>query len=68
METDFKIDALVGIDCEMCGNKSLIPPLQVEPGVKCQHCGAVLTLDERCYAERTALLIGSKGRKDVNLG
>lgn len=65
---DFKVEALVNFDCQVCGKHSTYPPLQAEPGVKCKHCGAVLDFTEKHFAEKAALLLIAGNRDDVDLG
>jgi DNA-directed RNA polymerase subunit RPC12/RpoP len=65
---EYKGDAIVNVDCKRCGKRSMFQPLKVEPGIKCQNCGAILALDPRHFAERDSLLLLLKDSKHVNLG
>lgn len=68
MRNENKNEAIVNFDCSKCGKRSLIPPLQAEPGVKCQHCGAVLDFTWKHAAEKAALLALVGHRKDTDIG
>lgn len=68
MNDAFKIDVCVDIECKNCGKRTAVPALKVDPGVKCQYCGAVLALTVAEYAMKTVLISAAGNRNDVNLG
>ena len=68
MRDSMKIHADVSIECKNCGKRTTVPALKVGPGVKCQHCGAELVLNDAEYAAQAALLETAGHRDDVDFG
>lgn len=50
-----KIEAGLNLFCGKCGKYTYFPFLKITDGIKCEHCGAMLTLDEPLIAAKNAL-------------
>lgn len=64
---DFMIKAGVSVECQDCGKRTTVPALRVVPGVKCEHCGTVLSLGVAEVAAKQVMLDAAAVRRDVKV-
>lgn len=62
-----KIEAGLNLFCGECGKYTLFPLLKIVPGIKCEHCGAMLTLDEPTLAAKNAVIAAVENLPDVKM-
>ena len=65
MKPKFLIEAGVSIECRNCRKRTTVPALKAKPGIKCDHCGAVLKLDRGDAVAKAVMLKAALSRNDV---
>lgn len=65
---EFKYEAGFNVPCEKCGKMTNLLLLEIQPGAKCKHCGAELTLNAALMASKDLMISMLSGRDDVKIG